>query len=241
MKISIIVPAYNEEKLIGATLRHIDEARAAFSVRGWSSEVIVCDNNSTDGTAELARAAGAKVIFEPVNQIARARNSGAGAATGDWLIFIDADSHPSLGLFSEVAEQMQRGDCLAGGCVVRLDQHYFWYGLFTSIWNLISRSRRYLAGSFIFCEAGAFRQVGGFGQELYAAEELELSLKLKKLAGETGRRVVVLHRHPLVTSARKARLYSMREHLRFLGKTVLVGGRNLKNREACPVWYDGRR
>jgi glycosyltransferase involved in cell wall biosynthesis len=241
MKVSIIVPAYNEEKLIPETLQQIFDARAAFEERGWMSEVIVCDNNSSDRTAELARAAGAQVVFEPVNQIARARNSGARAARGEWLIFIDADSHPNRELFSDVAKQIQRGDCLAGGSVVRLDRYYFWYGLFTRIWNLISRSGRYLAGSFIFCEAAAFRHVGGFGQELYAAEELELSLKLKKLAAETGRRIVILHRHPLVTSARKAQLYSMREYLWFLARTILVGGRNLKNREACPVWYDGRR
>jgi glycosyltransferase involved in cell wall biosynthesis len=241
MKISIVVPAYNEEKLIGETLHQIDGARSAFAALGWTSELIVCDNNSTDRTADVARDAGAQVVFEPVNQIARARNTGARAATGDWLIFVDADSHPGRDLFADVAVQIQRGDCLAGGSVVRLDTPYFWYGLFTAFWNFISRSRRYLAGSFIFCEAAAFRQIGGFGEELYAAEELELSLKLKKLARQTGRRIVILHRHPLVTSSRKARLYSMREHLRFLGKTVLVGGRNLKHRQACPVWYDGRR
>ena len=49
------------------------------------------------------------MVFEPVNQIARARNTGAAAATGDWLVFIDADSHPSAELFAEVAEQIGGG------------------------------------------------------------------------------------------------------------------------------------
>jgi len=241
VKISIVVPAYNEQKLIGETLRSINIAREAFAARGWVSEFIVCDNNSTDHTAELARAAGATVVFEPVNQIARARNTGARAATGQWLIFVDADSQPSPELFAAVASQIQRGECLAGGATVRLDTNYFWYGFWARVWNLISRSQHYLAGSFIFCEAVAFRQVGGFGEELFAGEELELSLKLKKLARETRRKIVVLHRHPLLTSARKAHLYSMGEHLRFLLKTAFFRGRNLKSREACPVWYDGRR
>jgi len=241
MKISIIVPAFNEEKLIGATLRSVDAAREAFSTQGWSSELIVCDNNSTDRTAELACAAGATVVFEPVNQIARARNTGASAATGDWLIFVDADSHPSAALFAEVADRIAAGRCMAGGVTVRLDSDPFWYSVFTWFWNFISRWRRYLAGSFIFCEARAFREVGGFGEELFAAEELALSLKLRKLARENGREIVVLHRHPLVTSARKAHLYSMSEHLRFLLKPPFLGGRNLRNRDSCPVWYDGRR
>ena len=77
VKISVIVPAFNEEKLIGETLRTIQEAMRAFARAGWETELVVCDNNSTDRTAELARAAGAVVVFEPVNQIARARNKGA--------------------------------------------------------------------------------------------------------------------------------------------------------------------
>ena len=91
VKISVIVPAFNEEKLIAETLRRIQAARSAFASLGWESEIVVCDNNSTDRTAELARAEGATVVFEPVNQIARARNTGASAATGDWFLFVDAD------------------------------------------------------------------------------------------------------------------------------------------------------
>ena len=81
----------------------------AFSRRGWKTEIIVCDNNSTDRTASWRAPPAPRVVFEPVNQIARARNCGAAAATGDWLVFIDADSHPSAELFAEVAEQMEGG------------------------------------------------------------------------------------------------------------------------------------
>jgi len=82
LKISIIVPAFNEERLLGESLAQIKSAANAFAQRGWDFELIVCDNNSTDRTAEIARAAGATVVFEPVNQIARSRNSGAGGFTG---------------------------------------------------------------------------------------------------------------------------------------------------------------
>ncbi|HEX4644727.1 MAG TPA: glycosyltransferase [Verrucomicrobiae bacterium] len=103
LKISVVVPAFNEEKLLAETLRRIRASLEAFNRLGWPGELIVCDNNSTDHTAELARSAGATVVFEPVNQIARARNKGAEAASGDWLIFVDADSHPTPELFLEVA------------------------------------------------------------------------------------------------------------------------------------------
>src|SRR5580704_4609959 len=120
MKISVIVPAFNEEKLVGASLAAIQTAIKSFANRGWDTELIVCDNNSTDRTAELARAAGATVVFEPVNQIGRARNRGAEAATGDWLIFVDADSHPSRELFADTADAIESGKYLFGGAYVHM-------------------------------------------------------------------------------------------------------------------------
>jgi len=82
MRVSIVVPAFNEEKLIAQSLAAIRAASAAFAQRGWDVELIVCDNNSTDATAALAREAGASVVFEPLNQISRARNAGAAHARG---------------------------------------------------------------------------------------------------------------------------------------------------------------
>ena len=241
LKISIVIPAFNEERLLGASLAKIRDAAQAFSRRAWAVELIVCDNNSTDKTAEIARSAGATVVFEPVNQIARARNCGAAAATGDWLVFVDADSHPSAELFDDVAGQIVAGRCLAGGCTLRLDEHFFVAGLITRSWNFVSRVGRLLAGSFIFCETAAFRELGGFSLELFAAEEIELSGRLKKLAAKKGRTVVILHRHPLVTSARKMRLYTGREHLAFMVRAIFRQRRTLTNREASYLWYDGRR
>jgi len=241
VRISIVIPAFNEERLLGATLRRIQAAAGSFARRRWETELIVCDNNSTDRTAELARAAGATVVFEPVNQIARARNRGAGAASGDWLVFVDADSHPSPELFDEVAEQISSGRCLAGGCTVKLDGHYPRARFIAHLWNGVSRTFRYVAGSFIFCEASAFRQIGGFSQELFASEEIDLSKRLKKLARSRRKKIVILHRHPVLTSGRKVQLYTAREHMAFIVKTVLGRGKTLTDRDACHTWYDGRR
>ena len=241
MRISIIIPAFNEERLIGETLRQVKAATAAFSRRGWPTEIMVCDNNSTDRTAELARAQGATVVFEPVNQIARARNSGAAAASGDWLVFIDADSHPSVELFDDVAEQIAAGRCLAGGSTMRLEGDYPVANLIARLCNGFMRVGRLMAGSFIFCEAAAFREAGGFSNELFVSEEIDLSQRLKRLAREKKKGIVILHRHPLLTSARKMHLYTPREHLRFLLRVAFSHKRILRSREECHTWYDGRR
>ena len=241
MKISIVIPAFNEERLLPATLRSVQEAALAFEAAGWSSELIVCDNNSTDRTAEIAAAAGARVVHEPINQISRARNTGAAAATGDWLVFVDADSHPSAGLFASVAGAIRRGDVMAGGATVAADDERLVVRATVAGWNLISRTVGWLAGSFIFCERAAFQRVGGFSHALYAGEEIDLSRRLKRLARRERKRIVVLHRHPLLTSARKAHLYDARDALRFYARVILTAGRSLRSREGTFLWYDGRR
>lgn len=240
MRVSVVVPAFNEEALLAGSLSAIREAMQVFEQAGNMSELIVCDNNSTDRTAEIARAAGAKVVFEPVNQIARARNTGAAQASGDWLLFVDADSYPTAALFEETRAAIASG-CLAGGATVSLDSADPAIRFWVAAWNFLSRRARWAAGSFIFCEAAAFRRLGGFSQDLYAAEEIDLFKRLKRLARRERRAIVILHRNPLRTSGRKALLYTKREHFAFMLKTLLLGGRNLRSRESCYAWYDGRR
>jgi len=239
--ISIIVPAFNEERLLGDSLAAIQSATSAFTAQGWQTETIVCDNNSTDRTAEVARAAGAHVVFEPINQIGRARNRGAQAAVGDWFLFVDADSRPSPELFAMVGTQIASGRCLAGGSTVHLDGDYPKAKWITILWNGISRAFRLLAGSFIFCQNDAFRAAGGFNEQLFVAEELDLSNRLKRIARQQGKQIVILHRHPLLTSARKLHLYTSRELLWFMANAVLTPRKVLTSREACYTWYDGRR
>lgn len=241
MKISVVVPAFNEERLLAASLRHLQGAMAVFVRRGWTSELIVCDNNSTDRTAQIARVAGAQVVFEPVNQISRARNTGAAHAQGDWLIFVDADSYPSQALCEDVASEIEAGRCLAGASTVRIESDRPLIRSLGFLWNALSRFNKWGAGAFIFCEAAIFKRLGGFSQELYAAEEIDLFRRLKRLARRERRTIAILHRHPLATSGRKARLYTARELLMFMLKTVATGGRTLRNAKECFSWYDGRR
>ncbi len=235
MKISVVIPAFNEEKLIGASLGSVRKAMAAFSEAGWESELIVCDNNSSDRTAEIALAAGAAVVFEPVNQIGRARNCGAAAATGDWLAFVDADSQPSRELFADVAAAVKTGRYIYGGSTIRMEGTHPMAYLLNGVWNWISRIKGYAAGSFIICETAAFRKIGGFDQELFAGEELKLSQELKALARANGKRGVILRGHPLVTSARKLHLYSLSEYAVFRAHRFWPGPDAEESRRMPPL------
>jgi len=242
MRVSVVIPAFNEAKLLPATLAAVCSAAEAFERRGWEWECVVCDNNSTDATATLARAAGATVVFEPVNQIGRARDAGARAATGEWLVFIDADSTPSAPLFAAIAEQFAGGRALGGGSTVELEPGTPRYARFVcGGWNFWSRLAGWAAGSCVWVEASAFREAGGFGTDYYAGEEVFLSRRLKAVARRRGRRFVILSAHPLRTSSRKLQLYTVTEAVRFALRMVFTAGRAAKRPEHCGIWYDGRR
>ena len=239
MRLSIVVPAYNEEKLLGASLESIRSAAGAFDASGW--ELIVCDNNSTDRTAAIARAAGAMVVFEPHNQISRARNRGAAAARGEWLLFVDADSTPSAELFADLRRAIESGRVVGGGCTVASDHDGLPVRAVLALWNSISRGLRWAAGAFLFCRRDVFRATGGFSEELYASEELELSRRLKREARARGLEFRILHRHPLRTSARKLHLYGWLELTKVFGRFLLHPRRMLRSASGCSPWYDGRR
>lgn len=241
--ISIVIPAFNEEKLLAGSLRAVTAAAdTAFGAAGLAWELVVCDNNSSDRTAAIALAEGARVVFEPINQIGRARNTGASAATGRWLLFIDADSRPSAALLADAAALTRRPEVLLAGATITSDTSAPVFVCCCWVWNLVSRLRRLVAGSFILVRADDFREVGGFDLKFFAGEEIDLTLRLRKNIRRRARRtIIVLHRHPLHTSARKLNLYGGREILRFLVRSLFRPMRTTTSREACTLWYDGRR
>lgn len=84
--VSVVIPAYNEEGVIGSCLA------ALLDQTDRPDEIIVVDNNSSDSTTELARRYGARVIQESKQGIANARNAGFNAARSDLIARIDADT-----------------------------------------------------------------------------------------------------------------------------------------------------
>ena len=137
---------------------------------------------------------------------------------------------------------MQASDAVVGcGSTVCMDSLPFHGRLMLQTWNLISRLCRWAAGSFILCRADAFREVGGFDEELYASEEIDFSRRLKRWGRAHGRSFTILSRHPLESSNRKMRLYSPGEVLRYMFFFLLMPRRSMCSRKYLDMWYDGRR
>jgi glycosyltransferase involved in cell wall biosynthesis len=241
MKLSVVIPAFNEEKLLPGCLEQLRLALHANAGPDWSAEVIVCDNNSTDRTPQIARQAGAHVVFEPVNQISRARNAGAAVASGDWLLFIDADSYLHPVTLADLLHTIKKGNVAGGGCLGGLDETPLTARAVVVVANLFMRAMRWAAGSFVFCRAEAFRAIGGFPLSVYAGEEILFSAALARWARQRRQRVVILKRHPHVSSGRKFRLYTKGEMVGLCLRALLRPGRTLGDPRRLAFFYDGRR
>ena len=89
LTISLIIPAFNEEKYLGGCLDHVIK-----NAPGVFSEIIVIDNASTDRTSKIAaNYPGVRVVHEPTKGLTYARQRGFTESTGDILVYIDADTH----------------------------------------------------------------------------------------------------------------------------------------------------
>ena len=203
MLLSVIVPAYNEAERLAANLEKI---RAAIAVQGdfqnqW--ELIICDNDSSVQTVSIAQVAGASVVSESIRQISRVRNTGAKAAKGQWLLFIDADSYPSTALMAEVLSSIQSEKWIGCGSTVEVVEGNRWNKLRMERLNPLMRLFNWAGGAFLLCQKEAFEAIGGFSEELYALEEIDFIVRLRRYGKKQGRKFKVLHRHPVYTSGRK--------------------------------------
>lgn len=229
---SVIIPAFNEAALIAATIRSV---QAAMRHSQLSGEIIVVDNDSTDDTAKIAAGLGARVVHEPFRQIARARNSGARAAQGRYLIFVDADTIIAAPLLNEALHLLVSGRVAGGGTRVEFDRpQRFLASALLRYWQMISRAARLAAGCFVFCSAEGFRQVGGFDEKVYASEEIGFSIRLRSWAHRHRQIFKIINRPWLKTSARK------NQNVMQLLLTILVIAlfpAAVRFRSLCFLWY----
>jgi glycosyltransferase involved in cell wall biosynthesis len=240
MLISFIIPAYNEELELPATIAAIHNAAKNRSVNGRirdseQYEIVVVDDASTDATTKVAREAGAQVLSINRRQIAAARNAGAGHARGDILFFVDADTRINekhvTGAIAALSEGCSGGGAriVVGGTIPR------WAHICLKLFCALYFGFNLGAGAFLFITRKNFDMAGGFDEELFIGEEIYFSMALRKLG-----RFKILH-EPVVTSGRKLRMYSASEILGNSLSVILRGPRAARSRTGLHMWYDGKR
>ena len=228
MKLSFVIPAWNEEVLIGATIKSIQESANPFSY-----EIIVADDASVDMTAEIAQKMGATVISCNNRQIGSTRNDGAAVATGDILIFVDADTIISTAVVHETVEAIESG-AVAGGSFPKFEGKIILLAkILTPVLRLFFFIFRFSAGAYMFCTSESFAEAGGFNPKYFAAEEVHLAKQLHKC----GKFKTLQAR--VISSGRKFRTHSSFEILVTLFLVSIPGLRNLKKRKN--LWYGPRK
>jgi len=230
--ISFVVPAYNEEKYLGPTLASIHAAARAV---GEPYEIVVANDNSNDGTVQVAEAGGARVVTVSKRQIAGTRNEGAKAAVGEWLVFVDADTQVTEPVVRGVVDALRAG-AVGGGSGVRFADGPPWIHRWVGAIAFIMRLCRWAAGCFVFARRDAFVAVGGFDEQFYASEEIHFSRAMKKQG-----RFVILRGHVL-TSGRKAEKFSRWDTIKMMFPMLLQGPKGAKSRELTrEFWYPDKR
>jgi glycosyltransferase involved in cell wall biosynthesis len=204
--VSVVLPAHNEEALVGTALRSVADQ----SFPPGQIEAIVVNNGSQDRTGEIVASAArelaplaVRLIHDPRRGIARAKNLGGRAARGRYLVFMDADSWMSSGLVARVVERAGDGERAASIRVVAdssdaLDRAFF---------DLMEWGKRLfgIRANMAWIERALFEELGGFDEALNQAEDLDLLTRARRRGVEVGHvaeeRIATsprrLHRGPL--------------------------------------------
>jgi glycosyltransferase involved in cell wall biosynthesis len=232
LTLTVIVPAFNEEAYLPATLAAVRDA-----ADGLPCDVIVVDNESTDRTREIALAHGARVVTESVHNIGKVRNAGARAALGDVLVFVDADTSLPPALLRAIGASMERTGCIGGAVAVDYGpirrRWLRWYLKGWAFWGTFFNMKQ---GAAQFCRRSAFDEIGGYDETIYMGEDVEFYWRLARHARGRGQFLDFLDTPRVVTSSRR---FNRMSALKILVLTHPVAIRlSWKRRWLWKDWYE---
>ena len=240
-RLSLVIPARNEERYLPRLLDSVDAARERYRAGREAVEVIVADNVSTDSTAAIARGRGCRVVTVEKRVIGAVRNGGARSARGAMLAFVDADTRIHPETFNAIEEALEGGWVVAGATGVSLER---WsaglaltYALFLPMVWLTGMDT-----GVIFCRREDFVATGGYSEERLFAEDVEFLWAMKRLGRSRGQRVARLRSVKATASVRKFDHYGDWHYLGMFARTAywLVFSRPSLGTWVREYWYGDR-
>lgn len=202
MRMSVVVPAYNEVAALPATLGQL--GRCAEAARDAEVEIVVVDNGSGDDTAAVAAAHGARVVSEPSRRgVAPARNAGAAATEGDVLVFVDADVTLPDDALERIARELADPDCIGGAFDTDYRPRRRAVRAYLGFWRGVSRVTQMAQGACQFCSRDAFVELGGYDERFWMGEDGEFWWRLRRLARGRGGRAEYIRDLRVVPSCRR--------------------------------------
>lgn len=203
-KVSVVIPAFNEAGYLRATLQAlIRSAEILKSKTGISTEIIVVDNDSKDSTADIALLLGAKVVCEIEHNISRVRNKGAAATTGEFLVFVDADTLLPEALLTRIFQCISK-EVYVGGAVDTLYQpRKLTARIYLGLWRVLGRMTGMAQGATQFCRRKEFESLGGYNEAILMGEDVDFYFRLKALAKANRTRTCLVTDMRVVPSPRR--------------------------------------
>jgi len=174
-KLSVIIPAYNEEKYIEPTLEALNNQ----SISRSNYEIIVCNDNSTDNTCKISKSYADKVIdLKKCDSIAQVKNEGVKHAIGEKLLFIDADTVAHHNLIERIIES----DSHYGRpkVVIGDGTSFSWPNSLNKTLNFINPKFTIAGGCCMFFNKKLFNEINGFNENLECLEDFDIELKVMK-------------------------------------------------------------
>ena len=201
--VSVVIPAYNEEKYLGDCLESLKNQ----SLHRSNYEVIVVDNNSSDKTAQIAESFGARVVGCQTQGVAAARAVGSEAASGEIIAGTDADTTVSSDWLEKILSHFQSDHELVGltGPTYLKKTNFLFSRSSYIVFDVFQRFN-FLIGKPTFSgfnyavRADIYKRIGGINPDLASAEDIDLSFRLAK-EGKVGYFSDVI----VYTSARRIR------------------------------------
>jgi glycosyltransferase involved in cell wall biosynthesis len=197
--VSVIIPAHNASTTLGACL----DGLAREHIPGSAGELIVVDDASTDDTRQIATRPGVRVLSGPGTGPSAARNTGARAAEGEVLVFLDADTVPQPGWLREMIAPLQDPQIVAVKGRYRTDQRTIMarFAQLEFEWKY-ARLERATRVDFVDTGTAAYRRdlfltTGGFDEQLRSGEDVDLAFRLASQGAQFAfnPRAVVQHHH----------------------------------------------
>lgn len=236
MLLSIVVPAFNEERYLGATLTSLNRAKAFLPRESnIQAEIIVVDNDSSDSTADIARDFGATVTTESSHNVAKVRNSGAKHSQGDVIVFVDADTVVPDKLLVRIAEAMSDDSCLGGAVDADYRPTKLTVKAYLQLWRIIGKFVGMAQGATQFCRKDVFLTLKGYDETLFMGEDVDFYWRLKKLAKRQGGSVVLITDVSVVPSTRRFDQWRLWRTLVWTNPLLVLMFR--RNRMCWHGWY----
>ena len=176
-KLSVIIPTYQEEKYIAATLSKLVNIKSLI-------EIVIIDGGSHDNTVNIAKKFTNKVYQIKKRGISKAKNHGAKKASGDILVFLDADVYPPPNFAEKVLETFNNPTVVGATCHImptqsRLSEFAFFH-FYNHLIQLCSKFKPHSRGEFLAVRKNDFLKVNGFDENMPCLEDHDLAFRLSK-------------------------------------------------------------